>query len=106
MRLIDAERLDRELNSFKYETYNLEIRRVEHELKALTFTLIKEQPTAFDLESVKQKIVELQLSVKDKELSATDEEFATMLRGRLRGIADCLEIIESAANATNGKNGE
>lgn len=66
---------------------------------------IEDFPTAFDLESVKQKIVELQLSVKDKELSTTDEEFATMLRGRLRGIVDCLEIIESAANVADGKNG-
>lgn len=60
--------------------------------------VIAEMPTAFDLEKVKQNIAELQLSVKDKELSVDDEGYATMLRGRLRGIADCLEIIESATN--------
>lgn len=67
---------------------------------------IEDFPTAFDLDKIFQKITELQLSVKDKELNVDDEEYATMLRGRLRGIADVLEILKSAANATNGGRNE
>lgn len=43
--------------------------------------LIESQPTAFDLDEVFQKITELQLNAKDKELNVDDEEYATMLRG-------------------------
>lgn len=91
MRLIDAD-------SIKFTEYiNGDITVSKDE--------IRNMPTAFDLDEVFQKITELQLSIKDKELSVEDEEYATMLRGRLRGIADVLEILKSATNATNGKNG-
>lgn len=56
--------------------------------------VIWEQPTAYDVEEVIQQITELQLKVKDKSLEVEDEEYAVMLRGQLRGIADCLEIVK------------
>lgn len=54
---------------------------------------------AYDLDKVVQEITELQLKIKDKLLVVEDEEFAVMLRGQLRGIADCLEIVKSGGIA-------
>ena len=102
---ISRKALLEKMNAYKFDTENDVARRTEHTVKAHMFELVENQPTAFDLDNVFQKITELQLSVKDKELTVNDEEYATMLRGRLRGIADVLEILKSAANTTNGKNG-
>lgn len=43
---------------------------------------------AYDFDKVIQNITELQLKIKDKLLSVGDEEYAVMLRGQLRGIAE------------------
>lgn len=56
--------------------------------------MIKTQATAYDVDKVVQQITELQLNVKDKSLEVEDEEYAVMLRGQLRGISDCLEIVK------------
>lgn len=58
-------------------------------------------PTAYDVDKVVQKITEFQLRIKDKSLAVEDEEYAVMLRGQLRGIADCLEIIKSGGVAND-----
>lgn len=63
--------------------------------------LIESQPTAYDADKVIQRITELQLKIKDKSLAVEDEEYAVMLRGQLRGIADCLEIIKSGGAAND-----
>lgn len=63
-------------------------------LKAVSYIKNDNIPTAYDVEKVIQKITELQLKVKDKSLEVEDEEYAVMLRGQLRGIADCLEIVK------------
>ena len=62
---------------------------------------IRNAPTAYDMGKVIQNITELQLKIKDKLLSVGDEEYAVMLRGQLRGIADCLEIIKSGGAAND-----
>lgn len=59
---------------------------------------IRKMPT-YDVDKVVQKITELQLKIKDKSLLVEDEEYAVMLRGQLRGIADCLEIVKSGGVA-------
>lgn len=58
--------------------------------------MIDEQQTAYDADKVVEKITELQLRVQDKSYNVEDEEYAVMLRGQLRGIADCLEIVKSS----------
>lgn len=64
--------------------------------------LIKDEPTAYDVDKVIEQITELQLKIKNKLLEVEDEEYAAMLRGQLRGISDCLEIIKQGG-ISNGK---
>ncbi len=63
------------------------------------YKTISEMPTAYNADKVVEKITELQLKIKDKSLAVEDEEYAVMLRGQLRGIADCLEIVKSGGIA-------
>jgi hypothetical protein len=65
------------------------------------YKTISEMPTAYDVDKVIQKITELQLKTKDKLLEVEDEEYAVMLRGQLRGIADCLEIVKSGGDVND-----
>lgn len=60
--------------------------------------IVQNAPDAFDIDNVIQKITEKQLVVQEKFYDVEDEEFAVMLRGQLRGIADCLEIIKEIIN--------
>lgn len=60
--------------------------------------IVQNAPNAFDVDNVIAKITEKQLDVQEKFYGVEDEEFAVMLRGRLRGIADCLEIIKETIN--------
>lgn len=63
--------------------------------------MIEDAPTAYDVDKVVQKITELQLKIKNKSLAVEDEEYAVALRGRLSGIADCLEIVKSGGVAND-----
>lgn len=120
MRLIDAdafmERLKymKELNARhpleKEQLDDKEVNNYEIGQKE-TFELAMEhleiQPTAFDLKSAIEKLqAELNLADKEKERCIRENPLQfDSAKGYANGIADCLEIIESAANATNGKNG-
>lgn len=68
---------------------------------------INEQPTAFDLESVIEQLqTELSLADKEKERCARENPLQfDEAKGYSHGMAVSLEILKSAANATNGKNG-
>lgn len=56
---------------------------------------VEKIPTIYDVDKVEEKITKLRLKVQEKFYNVEDEEYAVMLRGQLRGIADCLEIIKS-----------
>lgn len=64
-------------------------------------------PTAFDLESVIERLqTELSLADKEKERCARENPLQfDEAKGYSSGVAVALEILKSAANATNGKNG-
>lgn len=62
---------------------------------------INSQPTAYDVNKVIQKITELQLKIQEKFYGVEYEEYAVMLRGQLRSIADCLEIVKSGGVAND-----
>lgn len=66
--------------------------------------IIDSQPTAFDLESAIERLCEL----KTYKLNIADAMSEIMSRGNLGNyicLEDVIEILKSAANATNGKNG-
>lgn len=70
---------------------------------------IEKMPTAFDLEKIIKKINAKQFQIKNKLFNVSDEEFAVILRGQLRGMADCLDIIMTEiaeSGGTHGKNSE
>ena len=60
--------------------------------------IVQNAPDAFDVDNVIEKITENQLVVQEKFCGVENEELAVMLRGQLRGIADCLEIIKEIIN--------
>lgn len=118
MRLIDAdafmERLKymKELNArHPLEKEQLDDKEVnnyevgQEETFELAMEHLKIQPTAFDLESVIEKLEEVAM----KEMGINKSQFA-MDREEYRSycsltLSDVEEILKSAANATNGKNG-
>lgn len=69
---------------------------------------IRKAPTAFDLENV---IMELERISKDMQSEANDLASigdygcATKFEGMAQAYKDCVKILKSVANATNGKNG-
>lgn len=77
-------------------------------LKAVNYIENDNIPTAFDLESV---IVELEGISKYTQSEANDLASigdygcATKFEGMAQAYKDCVNILKSAANATNGKNG-
>lgn len=93
MRLIDADKFIEDLG------LDEENAREDNLGGIVTLEDFDGQETAYDVEKVVQKITELQLKIKDKSLAVEDEEYAVMLRGQLRGIADCLEIVKSGGVA-------
>lgn len=58
MRLIDADALSEEINMDVFETTDPVIRRAEHMAKAHICNLIKEQPTAYDVDKVVERLGE------------------------------------------------
>lgn len=52
MRLIDADALLEEVNSYVFDTVNTDTRRGEHAAKAHICELIEKQPTAYDVDKV------------------------------------------------------
>lgn len=62
---------------------------------------VEKIPTTYDVDKVEEKITKLQLKVQEKFYNVEDEEYAVMLRGRLRGIADCLEIVKSGGDVND-----
>lgn len=94
MRLIDAD------SFMEYLGFdNTDEEREENVGQIVTLEDFDRQETAYDLGKVVQNLTELQLRIKNKSLAVEDEECAVMLRGQLRGIADCLEIIKSGGVA-------
>lgn len=81
--------------------FNGEVELASGILKAVCYIENDNIPTAYDADKVIQKITELQVKIKDKSLAVEDEEYAVMLRGQLRGIADCLEIVKSGGVAND-----
>lgn len=96
MRLIDADDFMEYLGF-----YNTDEEREENVGQIVTLEDFDRQETAYDVDKVIQNITELQLKIKDKSLAVEDEEYAVMLRGQLRGIADCLEIVKSGGVAND-----
>lgn len=58
MRLIDADELTEELGKCFYDTTNPAARRAAHDTMALCQSLVDEQPTAYDVEKVVEKIAD------------------------------------------------
>lgn len=103
--LISKKALLEEMNDYKFDTTNDVARRTEHTVKAHMFELVEKQPTAFDLKSVIEQLEEMAI----EELGITKGQFA-MDRGEYSSycsltLSDVEEILKSAVNATNGKNG-
>lgn len=96
MRLIDADKLK----------YCHIVKAVMSPMRSAMLKEIKidEIPTAFDFESVIEQLKEL----KTYKLDMADTMLELMKRDKLGTyvcLEDVIEIIESAANATNRKNG-
>lgn len=57
------------------------------------------QPLSGEIvQKVLEQLESHQLQVKDKCLRAPDEEFASMFRGQLSGLADCEEIVKAGGS--------
>lgn len=59
MRLIDADELIEEINSYQYDTVNSEIRKIERAAKAHICELVEKQPVAYDVNKVMDQLEEL-----------------------------------------------
>lgn len=103
--LISRKALLEEIRSYQYDTCTPDMRRAEHIVKAHFTELIDKQPTAFDLESVirklEEKIIE-EAGIDKSRLSMDREEYSSYC---LLTLADVIEILNSSANAANGKIG-
>ncbi|MCM1232315.1 MAG: hypothetical protein NC489_19505 [Ruminococcus flavefaciens] len=101
MRLIDADALE---DYIKSDESGL---MADREFREDYIECIDEMPTIFDLENVlKQLQSELSLSDKEKERCARENPLQfDEAKGYSRGMAVALEILNSAANPTNGKIG-
>lgn len=89
MRLIDADKLMDALRGNVLVDVTPEIEKT-----------IFEQPTAFDLESVIE-----QLEEKSKWVAYNNWDRDIGMTHKVVPFGDIVEILKSAANATNGKNG-
>lgn len=98
MRLIDAD---------AFKNWLCEKFKVEDSLIFMIQGFIAEQPTAFDLESVIEKLqTELNLADKEKERCIRENPLQfDSAKGYSNGMAVALQLLKSAVNATNGENG-
>lgn len=79
MRLIDADRLEEEINSLRCTLIGLRVgkgvlARAADEYRKSILQIIEDQPTAFDKEKVIEELVEL----RQREYNDSDEESETM----------------------------
>lgn len=56
MRLIDADKLMKELTEYRYDTATPETRRAAHATQALYQEIIEKQPTAYDVDKVLERL--------------------------------------------------
>lgn len=59
-------------------------------------SMIREMPTASDLDKIIAELEEKRIEIKDKLLNSFDEGLANMLRGKLSQIADDIELIKTS----------
>ena len=100
MRLIDADKIKQSVTN---EMFKAELHSPVYNTLECVITDIDNQPTAFDLESViqqlEEKIIE-EAGIDKSRLSMNREEYSSYC---LLTLADVIEILNSATNATNGK---
>lgn len=95
MRLIDADELTEKLNECFYDTTNPEARRAAHDTMALCQSLVDEQPTAYDIDRVVERLEEKAI----EELGIDKARFA-MDRGEYSCycslcLSGAIEIVKS-----------
>lgn len=94
--LISRKALLEDMNSYKFDTVNDVARRTERIVKAHMFELVEKQPISFDLESIISHLKSAVYRIDDS---------ATLSSRDVINEEDVIEILKSAANATNRKNG-
>lgn len=103
MRLIDADELIEEINSYQYDTVNSEIRKIEHTVKAHICELVEKQPTAYDMDKVVERLEELINKEYEKESNCDENGFCDgeeifddgVMQGRYEAYRKSLEIVKS-----------
>lgn len=104
MRLIDADKID-------FSEVFIGNSDFAKDMRAGAKELIDKQPTAFDLESViaeiekKRDCCYVEMKKEEKETDYFSEHIFEEYHNQGKAYNDCLEILNSAANATNGKIG-
>lgn len=95
MRLIDADKLTEELGKCFYDTTNHAARRAAHDAMALCQNLIDEQPTAYDVDKVVERLEDMQLKREEQLRACADNDIADHFRCKMSAIAEVIEIVKS-----------
>lgn len=95
MRLIEADKLMKELGECFYDTTNPEARRAAHDTMALCERLIREQPTAYDVDKVVEQLEELREMVPVNRLLDDIIKDKPKELGQLMAYRKAIEIVKS-----------
>lgn len=102
MRLIDADKLMEKLGECFYDTTNPAARRAAHDTMALCQSLVEEQPTAYDVDQIVERLIDIN---EDDDIC---EKFKNKDRRHCKnakGCFDCAirEAIEIIKSGTGSK---
>lgn len=95
MRLIDADKLMQKLNECFYDTTNPAARRAAHDTMALCQSLVDEQPTAYDVDKVVERLEELREMVPVNRLLDDIIKDKPKELGQLMAYRKAIEIVKS-----------